>query len=105
MRYAKRTDANHAAIRDALRAAGYKVADLSACGGGIPDAIVAMPMPGWMQSIPAFLEFKDGEKVKSAQKLTKAQTVWREYADGVTYTVNSVQSALDALALHRSRHG
>lgn len=36
-RYAKRTDTTHAAIRDALRGAGWTVADYSAVGNGVPD--------------------------------------------------------------------
>lgn len=41
-RRARKTDSNHAAIRDGLRAAGADVTDLSGIGGGIPDLIVSM---------------------------------------------------------------
>ena len=41
-RRARRTDSNHAEIRDGLRQAGADVTDLSGIGGGIPDLIVEM---------------------------------------------------------------
>lgn len=37
---AARTDANHAEIRDGLRAMGYAVADTHVCGHGFPDLVV-----------------------------------------------------------------
>ena len=38
--WAKRTDANHAEIRDAMRAAGATVEDMSGSGKGMPDTLV-----------------------------------------------------------------
>lgn len=38
--WAKRTDANHAEIRDAMRKAGAEVEDLSGSGKGLPDTLV-----------------------------------------------------------------
>lgn len=38
--WAKRTDANHSAIRDAMRKAGAEVEDLSGTGKGMPDTLV-----------------------------------------------------------------
>ena len=38
--WAKRTDANHAEIRDAMRKAGAEVEDLSGSGRGMPDTLV-----------------------------------------------------------------
>lgn len=38
--WAKRTDGNHAAIRDAMRKAGAEVEDLSGSGRGMPDTLV-----------------------------------------------------------------
>lgn len=38
--WAKRTDANHAEIRDAMRKAGAEVEDLSGSGKGMPDTLV-----------------------------------------------------------------
>jgi len=41
--YAKRTDKNHAEIRDAMRDAGCEVEDMSGAGGGFPDTVVRTP--------------------------------------------------------------
>lgn len=38
--WAKRTDGNHAEIRDAMRKAGAEVEDLSGSGKGMPDTLV-----------------------------------------------------------------
>ena len=40
MMYAKRTDGNHAEIREAMRDAGATVEDLSGSGRGVPDTLV-----------------------------------------------------------------
>ena len=40
MSYAKKTDRNHAEIRDGLRQVGYTVVDTSRFGEGFPDLIV-----------------------------------------------------------------
>ena len=44
--WAKRTDGNHAEIRDAMRAAGAEVEDLSGSGRGMPDTLVWTPHTG-----------------------------------------------------------
>lgn len=41
MTYARRVDTNHKAIVEALRAAGWRVLDLSRVGQGCPDLLVA----------------------------------------------------------------
>jgi hypothetical protein len=64
---AKRTDRNHADIRDALRADGCTVDDLSAVGNGIPDLFVHNPAT----DVLAYLEVKDGNNV-----LTPEQQAW-----------------------------
>lgn len=92
MRHAKRTDSNHADIRDGLRDAGWTVHDLSGAGGGVPDFMVPIS-PG----IPHFLEVKDGDKPLSAQKLTKAQEKWHAYAWRITTKVRSLDEAITAL--------
>lgn len=89
MRFAKRTDDNHAEIRDGLRAAGYPVLDLSGCGNGIPDLSVLIA-PG----VSLFLEVKDGNKAKSAQKLTEKEEAFMEHWKQHTRVVNSLEAAL-----------
>jgi hypothetical protein len=97
-RYARRTDANHAHIRDGLRALGWDVGDLSAAGEGVADLVVAIA-PG----MPHFLELKDGSKKLSAQKLTAAQEQWHRYAWRITSKVSSLEEAVKALEWAKER--
>lgn len=92
-KYAKRVDANHTQVVEALRAAGCVVDDLSAIGGGVPDLLV-----GYIKREErcfALFEVKDGAKVKSAQKLTDAQIRWHEkYAGWPVSIVDGPEAAL-----------
>jgi hypothetical protein len=92
MRHARRTDANHAEIRDGLRAAGYPVLDLSGCGLGVPDLSVLV---GERKSI--FLEVKDGAKPASAQKLTDAEETWFKFNGHNSRVVTSLEMALQVV--------
>ena len=98
MRYAKRVDRNHSEIRDGLRAAGWRVGDLSGAGDGIPDLIVALS-PG----VPFLLEVKDGDKPLSAQALTPKQEMWHSFAWTMTAKVRNLQEALEALTWAKGR--
>lgn len=89
MRHAKRVDANHAEIRDGLRADGWDVLDLSDCGNGIPDLCVGHPF-GFE---PLFLEVKDGKKPPSARGLTAAEKNWQRFCGAITVTVLSLEEA------------
>lgn len=68
----RRTDANHASIRTALRQCGWLVADLSAAGKGFPDLVAIRG------GRTVFVEVKDGKKSPSARKLTPAQVELHE---------------------------
>ena len=95
-RYARKTDANHADIRNALRSLGFDVLDLSAAGGGVPDLLVSLRPPR-LAGRPHFLELKDGDKPLSAQALTPAQEIWHRLAWGITSKVRSIEEAIEAL--------
>lgn len=92
-RYAKKVDANHAEIRDGLRALGHEVLDLSAAGQGIPDLAVKIG-PGMLH----FLEVKDGDKPLSKQALTPQQELWHSFAWRITSKVRNLEEAQMALA-------
>jgi hypothetical protein len=97
-RYARKVDANHAEIRDGLRALGWVVHDLSGAGCGVPD--LAIPVkPG----MPFFIEVKDEDKPLSAQKLTKAQELWHSFAWQVTAKVRNLDEAVKALEWAKGR--
>lgn len=63
----KRTDSNHQACRDALRACGWYVRDLSAVGHGWPDLLAIKA------GRVVFVEVKDGKQPPSRRKLTVAE--------------------------------
>ena len=89
MRYAKKVDANHSQVVSALRSAGALVEDLSAAGNGLPDILVGI------NGRFALFEIKDGNKPKSAQKLTDAQERFHEkWAGFPICTVDGPEAAL-----------
>lgn len=67
MRRRAKVDANHAAVVQALRAAGWCVQDTSRLGGGFPDLVIAKG--GRVELV----EVKDGAKPPSARLLTMAE--------------------------------
>ena len=92
-RYAKRIDANQTAIISALRAAGALVRVI-----GLPvDLLVAA------DGRFALFEVKDGDKVPSAQKLTKDQEdFFEEFCDCPLFKVNSPECAVAVLKVWRA---
>jgi hypothetical protein len=94
MKYARRTDANHAEIRDGLRQAGYPVLDLSACGDGVLDlcVLVSLDPPRSL-----FLEVKDGRKPPSARKLTEKEQEWMKFNGQISRVVCSLDEALETV--------
>lgn len=72
MRFAKRVDQNHAAIREAARQAGWRVEDTSDIGHGFPDQIWEKP------DRIVWVEVKDGSKPPSARKLTPKEAALHE---------------------------
>ena len=91
MRAAK-IDRNQPEIVAALRKAGASVQSLAGVGVGCPDLLVGF------QGKTALLELKDGEKVKSAQKLTPDQIGWHaNWRGGTLATVDGVDAALRVL--------
>jgi hypothetical protein len=67
MGYAKRVDANQAAIVEALKRLGWHVHDTSRLGGGFVDLVIAR------RGVLRLVEVKDGSKPPSAQAFTKAE--------------------------------
>jgi hypothetical protein len=94
-RHARRTDQNHAEIRDGLRAAGWDILDLSDVGGGVPDICCRARDHG----VPVFFEIKQsvGKKEPKPKKLTKEQELWLTYCGSITHTVTSLEEALAIL--------
>lgn len=91
MRAAK-IDANQNEIVNALRKAGCSVQILSSVGKGCPDILVGFC------GVNILMEIKDGNKPKSAQKLTDDQVVWHRNWNGSVVVVNSVYEALNTVS-------
>lgn len=94
MRRARHTDANHATIRETLRACMCVVEDLSDVGRGIPDLLVKTP-----RGTVLLVEVKNPAQPASKRRLSADEALvaarW-----GESYRV--VQTADDAIALARS---
>ena len=87
MKYAK-VDANHTQVVSALRAAGASVQSLAAVGKGVPDLLVSF------NGVNLLMEVKDGNKPKSAQKLTEDQIKWHGAWQGPVCIVDGPGAAL-----------
>ena len=92
MRAAK-IDANQNEIVSALRKAGCSVQILSSVGKGCPDLLVARAGVNYL------LELKDGNKPKSAQKLTPDQIEWHDKWEACVFVVNSIEQAFESVGL------
>lgn len=90
--YARRTDPNHAEIRDGLRGCGYDVVDQSGIGNGIPDLAVVI-RPG----LSLHLEVKDRNSRKDKQELSKAEKEWFRYNAWNSRKVFNLEEALQAI--------
>jgi hypothetical protein len=96
----KRTDANHSAIREALRRKGWEVTDLSAMGGGMPD-LLAVKL-GYITQHPyraRFIEIKNGALSPSRRQLTPAQITLHAAFARAGIPVCVVSSVAEAEAL------
>lgn len=72
MRHAARRDGNDALITDALRKAGFTVYDYAKAGQGIPDKLVAKPLPDGTPWI-CWVEIKMPKgRLRDAQEAFKA---------------------------------
>lgn len=93
MSYRKRVDANHAAIREALRKAGWTVEDTSRVGGGFADLLIGK------HGRLLMVEVKDGTKPPSARKLTPDEQAFAERWKAAGVPVVVIENIEQALAL------
>lgn len=89
MRHAKRTDVNHAYIRDELRKQGYEVFDFSAVGGGVADLAVKIT-----PTMSLWLEVKKDKK----EKLTDREVIFMMLWFDCYRVVTSVDEAVAAIS-------
>lgn len=91
MRRASRLDGNHAAVVDALRAAGIAVKSLASVGGGMPDLLCAL------RGVNVLLEVKDGSKPPSERALTAAEVEFFDTWPGAAFMVKSPEEAVSVV--------
>lgn len=89
MSYARRVDANHRAVIEAMEEEGAAVTSLHKAGEGVPDALISVA------GVWALVEIKDGSKPPSAQKLTEPQKAfWALHRDcGAWAIIRDVEAA------------
>lgn len=99
MKRAARTDANHEAIRTALRGLQIHVEDTSRIGHGFPDLLACH------RGHVVAIEVKDGSKPLSARALSAFEETWRARweAAGGRYAV--VETIDQAIALAQEMRG
>ena len=88
--YARRTDDNHAAIRDGLRAPelGYEVIDRSNIGRGEPDLMVKTRQ----YQRPLWVEIK-----MPGEHLTAAESTFFEFWGDCCIMVTSIEDAINQI--------
>lgn len=90
---AARTDANHAEIRDGLRAMGYQVSDTHVCGNGFPDLVVRS-----RSGRVVLMEVK-----MPGGKLTQAETEFHRRWGASVRVVRSLDEAINEMEYHDGR--
>ena len=93
-RPARRYDANHRTISDALEAVGAMVVDLAVVGDGCPDILVGF-RGRWVA-----MEIKDGTRIASERKLTHPEEHFFQRAAARAlpcFVVESIEDAIRAL--------
>lgn len=88
MRRAAKIDDNQKEIVACLEKLGFKVKSLAAVGDGFPDLCAARAGANYL------IEVKDGNKIPSQQKLTKAQVEFFKTWPGQKVVLNSVNAVL-----------
>jgi hypothetical protein len=92
MRLKARIDQNQNSIVKSLRKIpGVTVAITSSLGKGFPDLLIGR------NGVNYLIELKDGEKVKSQQKLTPDEVQWHEAWKGQVSTCNCLDDILQIL--------
>lgn len=93
MRYAARTDRNHAEIRDALRSAGIRVIDCARMGNGFPDLCCLL------RGNTIWIEIKRDDVSPSRSALTADQSKFHESARMAGVTIHVVRNVDEALSM------
>lgn len=97
-RFARKVDANHSQIFDALAALpGVSVQSLAPVGGGVPDLLVAVAGKNLLIEV----KVPNGPRAKRRWVLTEDQERWHATWRGQVCVVCSVDEALAVVATAR----
>lgn len=98
---ARRTDANHRAVTEAIRSLGYPVKSLHTQGGGVEDLLVGVTTAALGTEVKSWLliEVKRVERESTGYyRHTPAQLRWYEQTQGFPrLVVTSAQDAVNKL--------
>lgn len=98
---ARRTDGNHRAVTDAIRALGFPVKSLHTQGGGVEDLLVGVTTAALGTEVKSWVlvEVKRIERESTGYiRHTPAQLRWYEQTQGFPrLVVTSAQDAVDKL--------
>ena len=90
-RQAAKTDSNAKEIDRALESRGASVAKTDGVGRGFPDRVVGVNGENFL------LEYKDGSKPPSKQKLNEFQKKWHGNWRGQVAVVKNPEQAIDVV--------
>lgn len=93
-----RKDANSKELTAAFKRMGCSVADLSALGGGIADALIGYG------GLSILCEYKDASKPPSARKLTKDQEAFHMNWKGGIRVVKDLDGVLETVKVLQGWH-
>ena len=89
----RRTDANHTAVVEALRAIGCSVQSIASVGRGCPDLLWAR------DGVTGVMEVKNGSLPPSRSRLTEAEWNWARAWKGRYDIVLSAEDAVAAVSI------
>lgn len=95
MRRAARTDDNQKRIVEGLRKAGFSVRATHQVSDGFPDITVGANKKNFL------FEIKDGNKVKSARKLTPDEVEFHSTWKGQITIIETVEQAIEYINSHK----
>tara|TARA_R110000824_G_scaffold32908_1_gene106078 strand:- start:9599 stop:9889 length:291 start_codon:yes stop_codon:yes gene_type:complete len=88
---AAKTDANAKSIDRVLVELGASIAKTDGVGGGFPDRVIGFNGKNFL------IEYKDGAKSPSRQRLNDLQKRWHEKWQGQVATVRNPKEALEVV--------
>lgn len=93
MKLRAKVDSNQPQIVSVFRKMGCSVAHTHQIGKGFPDIVISLKTKSGSKTLA--VEIKDGDKVKSARKLTYQETIFHEYWQDEIPIIETVEDAIN----------